>query len=334
MPNRLIAHQISKSQHSDKTKLNLRASLIPYSSHLDDLVQELRESITRRNPLAGKFTSPAGAQPPFQQRTLRYLAKKTDAEFVSLSQDATRLLEQKMKAESLATGGYVVFAEHEHAGEMYLLVVLLSTRAQPSFDTNLNLVSATTLDLEHLRHAARIRESAVAGNDEGVIHFVSKRSEGPSDYFNDFLGCEAITDPAVQGRKLYTVLDSWATDNKLKTEEREDLLQKTYSYWQDCRRQGKPIVITALANHLSPEDPARILKHLGNEASGLSGEFTAPPQSVMRQFVKFAFSDEGLKIEFDRNAWINKIGVNGSTVTIKQAPADLIAMIQDAKHAK
>ena len=333
MPNRLIAHHIGKTQHSDKTILTLRPSLIPSSPDLDNLIQSLREAITRRNPSAGKFTTPAGVQPPFQRRVLRYLGNATNAQFVAFSHDAATLLEQKMKAEPLATGGYVVFAEHEHNGDAYILVVLLSTRAQPSFDSNLNLVSATTLDLDHLRHAARIREVAVAGNDDGVIHFVSKRSEGPSDYFNNFLGCEAVTDPSVQGRKLYTVLDRWAVENDMNGEAREEMLQKTYSYWQDCRRQGKPIVITGLANYLSPEAPEAILSHLGNEANGLAGEFSPPSASVMRQFVKFAFSKEGLKLEFDRNTWINNIGFNGTTVTIKHAPADLIDMIRAEKHA-
>jgi nucleoid-associated protein YejK len=53
----------------------------------------------------------------------------------------------------------------------------------------------------------------------------------------------------------------------------------------------------------------------------------------MRQFTKFAFSKEGLKLEFDRNTWMNLINVSGSTVTIRQAPADLIDLIKAEKHA-
>jgi nucleoid-associated protein YejK len=116
-----------------------------------------------------------------------------------------------------------------------------------------------------------------SGNDEGVLHFVSKRSEGPSDYFNDFLGCEAVTDPSVQGRRLYTVLDKWAVENKMSAEAREDLLQKTYTFWQDCRREAKPMAITALANCLIPDQPGPILAYLGNEANGLAGVFATPP---------------------------------------------------------
>ena len=53
----------------------------------------------------------------------------------------------------------------------------------------------------------------------------------------------------------------------------------------------------------------------------------------MRQFMTFAFSKQGLKIEFDRNAWLDQISVKGTTVTIRNAPADLVTSINAEKHA-
>jgi nucleoid-associated protein len=232
--------------------------------------------------------------------------------------------------EPAATGGYLVFAEHDHAGENFLLVVLLSTRARPSFDENINLVSTVSLDTDHLRHAGRIRYEGVEPNDDGVVHYVSKSSEGI--YFRDFLGCEAVTDSSVQGNYLHSALRQWAEDQEMTAAQRESMMQRTYTYWHECRKEDRPITLTAIANALQPDDPAPLLAHLGAESTGLAGEFPPPRPSVMRRFVKFTFDHAGLKIEFHLTDWLDRVGVTGDTVTIQQAPPELVEQINAAKH--
>ncbi len=312
----------------------MRAGLIPQGDAATALVQHLRDGITGRNPMAGSFVQPAGegTQSPFQQRLCRYLTNRTDADFVSLSRDMTKLLSDTMKDEPLATGGYLVFAEHEHNNDWFFLIVLLSTRAEPTFDDQLNLTSAVTLDFEHLRHAARIKEAGVIPSSPGAVHFVSRRADAVSDYFLKFLGCEKVTDPAAQGANLHSALSQWASSQNLNEEQKEEVMQKTYSYWQGCRKEKKLMTLTGLANALYPNDPRTILSHLGNESHNLAGEFSPPSPAVMKKFVKFSFADDQLKLEFDRNKWMNKIKVVGqNTVKISDAPASLIDMIK-AEH--
>jgi nucleoid-associated protein len=331
MPNRLIAHQIRKSQHSEEAQTYLRDQLLPVSAESNSLVDELRQAITRGNPVAGKFIRPAGARPPFEQRLSRYMQRATDPEFISFSRDATGLLVTEMCKEPLTTGGYVLFGEQEFNEETFVLVILLSTRAQPSFDEHLNLISATTLDVEHLRHAGRIRESGVATNDDGVVHFVSRSSEGV--FFREFLGCEPVTDPTVQANYLLTALRGWSGERGMDVEQREQLMQRTYSYWNERRQAGEPMTLTGLSNFLEPANPEPILAYLGREESGLAGEFSPPRPNAMRQFVKFAFQKAGLKIEFNRNEWLQNINVRGSTLTIRNAPRELIEQITEEKDA-
>jgi nucleoid-associated protein len=330
MPSRVIAHQIRKTQHSEDAQTYLREDLLPTSSESNSLVEDLRLAITRGNPVAGKFTRRAGGQPPFEQRLSRYMRAATDDQFVAFSRDAVGLLVGEMRREPLTTGGYVVFAEHEFNGEVFLLVVLLSTRAQPSFDEQLNLVSATTLDVEHLRHAGRVRENGVAANEDGVVHFVSRASEGI--FFKEFLGCEAVTDPSAQANYLLTALRGWSEEQEMDIEQRESMMQRTYAYWNDRRKAGEQMTLTGLSNFVDPENPNRLLAYLGSEDTGLAGEFSPPRPESMRQFVKFAFQRAGLKIEFDRNAWLQNINVKGSTVTIRNAPAELIQQINEEKN--
>lgn len=330
MPARLIAHQILKQQHTKKTEVFLRAQLLPSGDELaGSFMQELRTAMTYRNPVAGRFVRLAGTQPPFEQRLIRYRTAATDAEFISFSHDATKLLEVKMGAEPLATGGYLVFAEYDHLEESYLLVAVLSTKAQPSFDEKLNLIASATLDFEHLRFAGRVRYAGVAANEDGVVHFVSRRTEELSDYFREFLGCEPVTDSTVQGRQLFTALSKYADKQEMKREDKEAMMQQTYSYWHDCRKADRPMTLTGLANFLVPDNPTVVLKHLTAESSGLAGEFSPPPTKVMRQFVKFTFANAGLKLEFDRNDWLGNISVKEKSVTIRNVPNELIQKLKE-----
>src|SRR5437016_2798598 len=101
MPSRLIAHQIRKTQHSEEAQTYLREQLLPASPESNSLMQELRQAITRGNPVAGKFARPAGARPPFEQRLSRYMETATDPEFIAFSRDATGLLVDEMRKEPL-----------------------------------------------------------------------------------------------------------------------------------------------------------------------------------------------------------------------------------------
>ncbi len=330
MSSRLIVHQIVKDRGSETTDLHLRASLLTSTTaDAGALIDRLRLAITRGNPHAGRFTSPAGAQPPLQQRLLRYMRKQTDNEFVSFSRNAAGHLRNEMAKSGWATGGYIVFAEHKHGEETFLLVVLLSTHAQPSFDADLNLVSATTLDFAHMRHAARLRYSGVEQNEDSVVHFVSRNEKGVSDYFQDFLGCEELTDSSQQGRFLQSALRYMARDKGMN---KETVMQQTYTYWKGCREAGKSMTVTALANLLAPDDPDPILEYLGDPKWGLAGEFSPPIPSIMKNFLKFAFDGKGLKIEFDRDDWLGNIRCTDTTVTIRNAPASLIEQIQNEKR--
>lgn len=333
MPVRLIAHRIEKKQHSKETNSLLRAELLPSSDDLaSKFMDALRTAVNHRNPVAARFERVAHAKPAFEQRLTAYLKKTGDADFIAFSRDATTLLERRMKTEPLATGGYVVFAEYSQDKDTFLLVAVLSTKAEPSFDEDLNLISAVTLDFEHLRYAGRVRFGGVEHNEDGVVHFVSRRMEGLSDYFREFLGCEPVTDSSAQGRNLFTALSKFAEGEELSSDAKEAMMQQTYSYWQECRKADRPMTITGIANSLRPDDPTKILKHLTHESWGLAGEFAPPPTGVMKQFKKFTFARAGLKLEFDRNEWLGNITVKERSVTIRNAPEELIEKLKEEKN--
>ena len=332
MLTRLIAHRISKKAHETKASLRLRDKVLPTDSTVaSDLFEQLRDSFQRRNPVAGAFLTTGDTRPRFQQILERYIEADDESGFVTFTADAMGILRDEMATQQAATGGYVIFAEYEADNTKFLFAALLGTTAKPNFDKDLNLIESPSLDLDHLRHGARLRFDKVGTNDNGVVLFISQKSSGASDYFVNFIGCEEITTPDQQGRNLYTALNTWAIGNELDDEQRGQLLQNAYSFWRDCRDNNRAMTLTAIANALNPEDSAALLNHLAAEANQLAGEFPAPPPSVMKRFVKFTFNKAGLKLEFDRNSWANEVKVNqkAKTLTITNVPDELIAALAE-----
>jgi nucleoid-associated protein len=332
MLRRLIAHQIIKDQGTNIAELHLREEVLPIDSDLSGtLLEQLQDSFQRGNPAAGVFKSTGDTQSRFQQELLRYLQVDDEPAFVALTTEAMGILKDAAVREPFSSGGYVVFAEYESSTVTFLLVALLSTTAKPSFDENLNLVRSVALDLDHLRHGARVRLDGVEENTDGVVQFFSQRRDGVSEYFIEFIGCEAIAKSEVQGRRLYAALDGWARAKQLDDQSKRELMGRAHSHWTDCRREGQPMTLTGIANALNPADPDPLLRHLGGAEYDLAGEFSPPPTVIMKRFVRFTFNAQGLKLEFDRNQWENRIRVNHQrrTLTISDVPDELIAAIDE-----
>lgn len=329
MATRLIAHEITKNQHQTaEIYVKYREALLHSDEFTAKFLDQVRTAITQKNPSAGKFILPSNVPGPFQTRLSKYFKAPTEAGFIMFTKKATQDLSRLMKLVPGATGGYVIFAEHEHVGETYILVALLSMKAQASFNEKLDLTAAWVLDLEHLRHAARIHASEVSTNDDGVIQFVSREAGDTAGYFIDFLGCEKITDSAEQGRLLFSALTIVCKELEIDLEEAR---MATHAYWLDCRKQKKTMTLTTLANVIRPEDPDPIWKALGREKFRLAGEFSAPPPSSMKGFITFVYATTTFKLEFATHLWLDNISTNGKSVTIRQAPAQLIADILIAK---
>lgn len=332
MIKKLIAHQIFKEQHTKVASVFKRDAVLPESSDLSEaLFGQLQTSFRSHSPAIGQFSEDGGIYSTFQQLLDKYIKARdqSEAKFVEMTRVAMDLLKKEMEKQLLATGGYAVFAEYSTGGESYFLIALLSTKAQPTFDKNLNLVATITPNLTNLRHAARIRLSGVQENEEGVVQFISERAARVSDYFVEFLGCEEITRPDVQGRILHTVLKAWADTQGYDDEQRSRMMGQAYEYWERCRKDRKPMTLMGIAHVLEPEQPDPLLTHLTGEGNNLSGEFSPPPPHVMKKFVRFAFNGNGLKIEYDRNVWGNDVDVSAKdkTLVIRNVPDKLIKQL-------
>lgn len=314
---------------SDVVLVKYRETLITTDAFSEKFLGQLRSAITQRNPSAGKFATPADVSPPFQLRLMEYLERPSDEEFIAFSKSTTGHLVSLMEKVPMATGGYLLFAEHDHIGEKYLLLLLLSSKAQASFTDNLDLAASFIIDLDHLRHAARIHELEVTENKAGVVQFVSRETtKGTADYFLNFIGCEPLTDSSEQGKLLHAALAQVCEKLEIDWDKAR---MTTHGYWRECRDQKKPMHLTAIANLIFPDGPEKVMELLGDEKWRLAGEFAPPPPKIMNKFVKFTFASKTLKLEFDKDAWMDNVAINKDSITIKHVPEELLVELRAAK---
>lgn len=331
MASRLIAHLIRKRQYDTTTTQVTRTALIQSTEASDSLLGDLRASFNRNSRQGAKFRVEGDEMAGMQEHLVNYFdsEKPEDEAFIEFTHDATRKLAGLMSDAPLSVGGYLVFAEYERAEEQYLLIVLLSSKARAQFDDQINLKEVATLDVDHIRHAARFKYSGVRENLPGTVQFVAKASEG--NFFKDFIDCNPLTESRIQASLLKTALSTWATAENLNDNAKEELMKGTYGYWNGCRRSGTNMSLLGLANSIYPNDPGRFIQHLSDEGADLDGEFAPPAQKDMKQFRKFAFEGGGLKIEFDRSLWKEKFRVQGTNLLIRNAPEDLLRQLEEER---
>lgn len=329
---RLIAHRVSKEANSTAVSHKTRDDLLPAVDQLSqDLVQQIRRAFSDQNPVSGAFrrtADDATVRPEFEQLLTNYLKKRTDKAFIRFSKDATNLLVKEIGKRIAAKGGYLVFAEYEAPGGSFLLVSILGSSGKPRFDEEINLTKEVILDLDHIRHAGRVRYDRAADNDDGVVVFISPKREAASQYFVDFLGCEELERSQDRAKHLYQGLLGWSKDQKHTPERSVQIREAAYDYWKECSENGEPMTITGLANRIEPNAPKKLVQFLSDEALNIAGEFPPPRSSDMKRFKQFSYSGEGLKLVFDRNTWLGKITVKKGSITITDPPQDLVEQLK------
>jgi nucleoid-associated protein YejK len=90
------------------------------------------------------------------------------------------------------------------------------------------------------------------------------------------------------------------------------------------------MTLTEVAEAAPEKDRPKVLTHLTSEEHELAGIFYPPPPAVMKQFVRFAFSGSGLRLEFDLNPWANRVEVDDqNTLTIVGVPPELVEQLRE-----
>ena len=215
----------------------------------------------------------------------------------------------------------------QQSGQKYLVVALVNDQELPAFDGEMNVIDATVLDLEKLKHGVRVRMSGIDANDDGVVSLLSsKRAKEPAGYFTDFIGSEQFTNSAEMAAKLDERLEEWFVTQSLDDEGITAFKFKVYGHWKDSNGSKDGVSIESLGNALYPDDCKSFVDFMTEEENGIPGQLPPIRSRDMSRFRKFSHATAGLKLEYDKGGkfnWSGKVKVQGSNIVIEDAPDSL-----------
>ena len=328
MTKKLIAHRIDKEEGSIG-EVFLRPELISKKNQqAEPFVESIQKSFRDRSTSAAHFAVLEGVEPAFQQLLGKYRKNVTDKSFIEFSRNATNYLFKEMGRQRLATGGYIVFVEFERDGSDYLLVTLLGVSPEPAFNKEMDLIASEMPDVRRFRHAVRVSYSLLDSGSEVPLVFLSKGSD-TSRYFQQFVGCEEVEKPKNIATSLTTQINGWFEDQGEGASEVTRAFSRVAEYNDECRKTNISMTLEGIAERLSPDRKNEMLSYLGDEKSGLPGEFnTLSPDLIRKNFRNFVFEAPGIRVSLDRSKWTGNVRVQDGSVVIDNAPEDLIKRVK------
>ena len=318
--NHAVVHELVKEVGTPETRVDLAKDLLNAEGQVViDLVDQIVGLIGRRENVAhfGVFRNdPERTRIPDKVTSYCLNAKSAaDTRFLELTNDCMAALRDRARAQNLATGGYLLFADYTSTSR-FLLVAMIKQRSGITME-GLVPTNITELDLSKLHQVARVSfdrlrqyEDAVQKQDMTYLTFVSPQgSRQAAGYFVTALGCEPGTPAAIATRAAIVAMgkffDAHAPIQPRGYEARVELLGFFQSKADNNERVGLYEIVelarryfpSVEADHLSDEFHA----HLQGEDHRIPAEFPVSKSAVNR-FTRFTYRSSQLKVEIDKAA--------------------------------
>ena len=318
--NHAVVHELVKEAGTLQAHLNLAGTLLNADDDVVlDLVSQTVGLIGQRENMAyyGIFRNdPATTQVPVIVTSYCMDAGATSDDFLSLTNDCMTALRDRARSQSLATGGYLLFADYVRTGR-FLLVAMIKQRSGITMD-GLVPASIAELDLEKLHQVARVsvdrlcryEEAAADQQDMTYVAFLSpKGSRQAAGYFVDALGCEPGT-PAAAATKgvIDGAHDFFSHRDAIRSEGphvRARLIELLSRKSADGERVRLPEIVETVRPSFPAEDAERLAteftQHLQSETHRVPEEFPVP-KSVINRYTRFKYTSAQLNIDIDKAA--------------------------------
>lgn len=304
MPNnieKLVVHKLIKNQHS-AASIELAESPIQLTPSAQRLIDHLlRLYVERPGKGYGKFEEDENNFP--MPRFVRDYFVDHLIEYYDLSRVMMEHLQYRAGQEQLATGGYVLISQVNNGATDFLLVAIVTEVVGTAITDGLEIVDSVHLDMSNLRVAGRVDLTAWQAGAERYVSFLKGRGE-VANYFKQFLGCNDVLVAIQETQKLVKVIESFATEQHLEPDVRDQLFEQAYTYLEELGRNGNPISLDAFANRLWPESPDDLKTALAIEELQLSDGFV-PDRRAIKSLMKFKAASTHWKLEFDRRGLRN-----------------------------
>lgn len=322
----VIVHDLNKG--GDGFTVDNRETELQVTGTVQRLVDQLADVYAKRPGKSyGRFEADEDNFPV--QRFVRHYHVDGHLTFLQLTQSMMTTLAAKA-ASTASTGGHVFFAHINRAHKAYLLVAILTDELGASITDNKDVEDSLHLDIKGFRLAGRIDLTAWQEGSSQYLGFIKGRGQAKvSDYFKAFLGCDNSILAITETNTLIQGLETFASNNAMETEEREEFLNDALSIASKLAKSDTPFDTETFANELWPADPLQLIEVLSDPELHLNDGFV-PDRRALRRLVKFSGKTTAWTLEFSRAA-LNEGNIlfnTDETLTIMNLPEELKARLR------
>lgn len=309
----VILHEVTRKNDGDPVVTNLRDEENSIEGLGSKLTEQLIELFSQSTLNIGEFgvDGDSTLEPAFEQQLKRLQNKEKT--FVETTKDMAERFADIIREPKLQSvkGGILAFYMYEYRENTLLAITVLNRIDGINASKNLDLSSATIIDLNRLHLGASIN---LTDWDEGLstryIKFKTGRSVEMRDYFESFIGCQRDKEAATRETSaLKTAIKTYSSELGLGSDETQSKLDSAHSFIQEQQKAGKEVLLTHVANAVFPDSTDDFLAIARNDEHQLS-EQIAISSAELKRYVRLSGRGKGVSISFDNE-------LLGKTVTFE-----------------
>lgn len=326
--NEIIALAIHDLNRKDATySVKLSDKLLPVSGTAERVITTIYDLYNRRTSKShGRFTTAEGS--PTEEQVRGYV-KADEKDFLDLTARMMDHLAREAGKKAASEGGHVFFAHFKREGSDYLLVTIITDKLSAALTKSLDMQDVEHLDLDGFRFAGRINLSAWANGDDRYLSFL-KGKGSVSDYFRDFLGCDSAILERKDTQSLVDALKGFTVAEKMEDTAATAFLKEAMDVLGAANKAKEPVEFEALANRLTPKDPAKLAAYLADTDRKLNEGFV-PNASALKALVRLTGKTKMWTVEFAREAIdksIVRFNKENNSLTLFDVPAELVEQMR------
>lgn len=310
----VILHSVNKKEDKSAVQEKLR----PTENEKDVSAQRLSKSINEIFNKTGlsmghfiikKNDDDIGSQ--VETLLKKYYVKGDFTDFVKFTQSCTLHLKKKLQDKSAikAKGGHVWFNHYTYAKQHFLSIVLLRQKVSTSIE-DLSLKQFDSVDLEKLHMGARInltKWSESVDASKYISFKIGREAKTVTDYFSNFIGCEAFTAAKVDTNAMIRVINSYCDVHKIENEKKEYLKSFVYTTISDWLSNGDTTIridrISDLLDNkfeIDEDERGVFLKTAQSEPHSLNNEIS-PDKRELSRLKRYYGKNNDVSVSFSSN---------------------------------
>nr|WP_275437554.1 nucleoid-associated protein [Roseomonas mucosa] len=285
---------------TDGFEIVLGQDALPVNATTQRVVDNLHDLYSKRSSKAHGHFSGDRENYPTQGYLRAYVEGEEAGDFATLTDRLMTTLHVQARRRPNASGGHVFFAHFEHEEREFLLVAIVNDKLSAALTRDFGVRDVMHLDMDGFRFAGRIDMTAWKAGEQRYVGFLRGKGD-VSEYFKEFLGCEATIPDKQSTQDLVIALKEFSESQSMEGTEKDEFLSRAKAICDRTARRREEIDFQTLANELVPDDPASLVEILADPNRQLGDGFV-PNVRILGTLVKYRARTPYWSIEIDRSA--------------------------------